>query len=228
VTARIVVLVAQSGGGKTTIARELLRRSPERFGFSVSATTRTPRSGERDGVDYHFLGSAEFRRRVAAGEFLEWAEYASALYGTPQAEVARVLTGGRHVVLDIEVQGARQVRSRYPYPASVSLFVIPPTPRVLIERLRNRRTESVAQVGDRLAIAVREVLAARADDSGTLFDGVLVNDDLESAVRQVQEVAEHGAPPARPTLETAALLSDFARELEVEAERFTQSARRSS
>jgi len=222
-TSRIVVLAAPSGAGKTTIARAVLERAPARFGYSVSATTRTPRPGEQDGVDYHFLSEVAFRERVEAGAFLEWAEYAGACYGTLQAEVARVLDSGRHVLLDIEVQGARQVRARYPRPRSVSLFVIPPSPGVLLERLRRRRTESPRQLGERLAIAVREVGAASDDMSGALFDAVLINDDLEAAVRRVIEAADTGTATRTP--ESSALLRHFARELEADAERFTQSAR---
>ncbi|HYT03310.1 MAG TPA: guanylate kinase [Gemmatimonadales bacterium] len=225
---RVVVLAAPSGGGKTTIANELRRRHPRVFGYSVSATTRKPRVGEKDGEAYHFLTREEFQRRVRAGEFLEWAEYAGELYGTLRAEVKRVLASERHVVLDIEVQGARQVRTVYPRPSSVSIFVIPPSPRVLIERLRKRRTESEKELGERLAIAVSEVEAARDDAvAGRLFDHVLVNDDLETAVNRVIEIVEHPeALKHRPT-DAAGLLADFVRELERAADQLKQSAKRS-
>jgi len=224
----VVVLAAPSGGGKTTIANELRRRHPRVFGYSVSATTRKPRVGEKDGEAYHFLTREEFQRRVRAGEFLEWAEYAGELYGTLRAEVERVLASERHVVLDIEVQGARQVRTVYPRPSSVSIFVIPPSPRVLIERLRKRRTESEKELGERLAIAVSEVEAARDDAvAGRLFDHVLVNDDLETAVNRVIEIVEHPeALKHRPT-DAAGLLADFVRELERAADQLKQSAKRS-
>jgi len=224
----VVVLAAPSGGGKTTIANELRRRHPRVFGYSVSATTRKPRVGEKDGEAYHFLTREEFQRRVRAGEFLEWAEYAGELYGTLRAEVKRVLASERHVVLDIEVQGARQVRTVYPRPSSVSIFVIPPSPRVLIERLRKRRTESEKELGERLAIAVSEVEAARDDAvAGRLFDHVLVNDDLETAVNRVIEIVEHPeALKHRPT-DAAGLLADFVRELERAADQLKQSAKRS-
>ncbi|HEX4628133.1 MAG TPA: guanylate kinase, partial [Gemmatimonadales bacterium] len=181
---RVVVLAAPSGGGKTTIARELLRRHPEVFGYSVSATTRKPRADERDGAAYHFLTPEEFRRRVDAGDFLESEKYAGESYGTLRSEVERVLASGRHVVLDIEVKGARQVRKAYPRPASVVIFVIPPSPRVLIERLRKRRTESEAEQQRRVAIATREVDTARTE-LGSVYDHVLVNDDLDTAVNEV-------------------------------------------
>src|SRR5256885_14629570 len=118
---RVVVLAAPSGGGKTTIARELLHRRPDTFGYSGSATTRKPRPGEREGEAYHFLTRAEFQRRVDAREFLEWAEYAGELYGTLKSEVERVLASGRHVGLDIEVRSeerrvGKECRSRWsPY-----------------------------------------------------------------------------------------------------------------
>jgi guanylate kinase len=186
----VVVLAAPSGGGKTTIARALVARWPERYGFSVSATTRPPRPGERDGEDYFFLSADEFRRRQAAGEFLESAKYAGARYGTLTAEVDRVLAAGRHVLLDIEVQGARQVRTRYPPPASRALFILPPSAGELLRRLRGRRTESAGEMAKRLETAIRELRQAEA------FDHVIVNDDLDTAVATVHKLVE--APEAAP------------------------------
>jgi guanylate kinase len=184
----VVVLAAPSGGGKTTIARALVARWPERYGFSVSATTRPPRPGERDGEDYFFLSKDEFHRRQAGGEFLEWAEYAGELYGTLKAEVDRVLAAGRHVLLDIEVQGARQVRKRYPPPASHAVFILPPSAGELLRRLEGRRTESRSEMAKRLKTAVRELRQAEE------FDHVIVNDDLEAAVTAVHGIVE--APDA--------------------------------
>jgi guanylate kinase len=109
----LIVLSSPSGGGKSTIARHLLN-AREDLGYSVSATTRLPRAGEVDGVDYHFLAAAEFDRRIAAGEFVEWAVYGGCKYGTLRSEVERVMAAGQHVVLDIEVAGARQVRKAFP------------------------------------------------------------------------------------------------------------------
>ena len=183
-TPAVVVLAAPSGGGKTTIARALMTRWPERYGFSVSATTRTPRPGERDGTDYFFLSKDEFRRRQAAGEFLEWAEYAGELYGTLKAEVDRVLAAGRNVLLDIEVQGARQVRKRYPHPASRAVFILPPSAAELLRRLEGRRTESPSEMTKRLATAIRELRQAEA------FDHVVLNDDFDTAVATVHKLVE--------------------------------------
>jgi len=180
----VVVLAAPSGGGKTTIARALETRWPKQYGFSVSATTRAPRPGERDGEDYFFLSKEEFRRRQAAGDFLESAEYAGELYGTLKAEVDRVLAAGRHVLLDIEVQGARQVRQRYPAPASRAVFILPPSGAELRRRLKGRRTESPQEMTKRLATAIRELQQADA------FDHVVVNDDLDAAVETVHNLIE--------------------------------------
>jgi guanylate kinase len=192
----VVVLAAPSGGGKTTIARALLARWPERYGFSVSATTRAPRPGERDGEDYFFLSRDEFRRRQAASEFLEWAEYAGELYGTLEAEVDRLLRAGRHVLLDIEVQGARQVRRRYPPPGSRAVFILPPSAAELLRRLEERRTESPSEMAKRLRTAIRELRQAEE------FDRVIVNDDLDAAVTMVHTLVETPEAAARAAVET--------------------------
>jgi guanylate kinase len=192
----VVVLAAPSGGGKTTIARARVARWPERYGFSVSATTRPPRQGERDGEDYFFLSKDEFRRRQAAGEFLEWAEYAGELYGTLEAEVDRLLGGGRNVLLDIEVQGAQQVRKRYPPPASRAVFILPPSAAELLRRLEGRRTESPSEMAERLKTAIRELRQADA------FDHVIVNDDLGTAVAAVHGIMEAPDAAARAAAET--------------------------
>ena len=225
-TPRVVVLAAPSGGGKTTIARELRTRLPALFGYSVSATTRKARPGEQDGEAYHFLTRDEFLRRREAGEFLEWAPYAGELYGTLRHEVERVLASGKHALLDVEVQGARQVRQAYPSPASLIVFVIPPSPRVLIERLRRRRTESEAELRKRIDIATQEVETARRE-LATVYDRVLVNDDLDTAVNEVIELVRQ-PDVARPAADGVAnTLMSFVQELEREAEQLRYSTRRS-
>ena len=190
-TPRIVVLSAPSGGGKTTIARAVREKHPDGFGFSVSATTRKPRENEHDGVDYHFLGRSQFLEAVGAAEFLEYAEYGGELYGTLKREVEKVLSAGRHVLLDIEVEGARQVREQYPPPRSMSIFILPSEPRVLLERLRQRKSESIEQIRWRLDRAEYELQQA------TLFDRWIRNDDLTTAVAQVVAIANEGSARGR-------------------------------
>jgi guanylate kinase len=175
------VLSSPSGGGKSTIARHLLE-AREDVTYSISATTRPLREGEERGREYHFLERREFERRVAAGAFVEWAEYGGHLYGTLRDEVERGLASGRHVVLDIEVKGARQVRERFP--GSVQVFVLPPSAAVLVQRLRARNTEDPAEVGRRLAIAAEELLAA------VEYQYVVVNDDMVDAVAQVAAILD--------------------------------------
>ena len=190
-TPRIVVLSAPSGGGKTTIAKAVREQNPDRFGFSVSATTRKPRSEEREGIDYFFKSRTQFLEGVGAGQFLEYAEYGGQLYGTPKAEVERVLQSGKHVLLDIEVEGARQVREQYPTPGSVSIFILPSDPRVLLERLRSRKSESIEQIRWRLDRAEYELTQS------TLFDRWVRNDDLGTAVKNVVDIANESGDRGR-------------------------------
>lgn len=176
---RLVVLAAPSGVGKTTIARALVARRAD-VGFSVSATTRAPRAGERDGTDYFFLSREDFDRRIAAGDFVEWADYAGQRYGTLHTEVERIWHEGRNVLLDIEVQGAAQVREKYPPPQSLAIFLLPPSGRELVNRIRGRGTEThIARWLPRLERACVELEDASA------FDHIVINDDLEHAVGEV-------------------------------------------
>ena len=206
-TPRVVILSAPSGGGKTTIAQRLLRERPKDLGDSVSATTRPPRPGEHDGEAYHFLTRAEFERRRAAGEFLESAEYAGHLYGTLRSEVERVLQSGRHVVMDIEIEGARHVRAAYPWPRSVSIFILPPSVEALLARLRERRSESAQDLAQRLKRAVEEVGAA------TEFDYRVVNDRLDDAVKEIGAIIDGRRPRGRPSPEQSQLIDDVRRGL---------------
>jgi guanylate kinase len=171
-----LVITGPSGVGKGTLIRLLLDRFP-RMALSVSATTRDPRPGEEDGVDYRFLSPAEFQRRIDAGEFLEWAEYAGHRYGTLKSELER---DADPLVLEIEVQGARQVRERVP--KATSVFIAPPSEEALRTRLVGRGSDGPEQIERRLAVA-REEMAARDE-----FDHVVVNDDLDVAVQELSEL----------------------------------------
>lgn len=177
----LVILSSPSGGGKTTITRTLLEDRAD-LGYSVSATTRPPRRGEQDRIDYYFISDDAFRQRVGQGELLEWARYGIHLYGTLEDEVDRILATGRHALLDIEVQGARQIRQRRP--DVVSIFILPPSADILIERLRGREREDEMQIQERVRRAVDELGEARE------YDYVVVNDDLSQAVAEVSAIID--------------------------------------
>jgi guanylate kinase len=174
--ARVFVITGPSGVGKGTLIRALLERVPE-LQMSVSATTRRPRPGETHGADYWFLTEDEFARRVEAGDFVEWAEYSGRRYGTLRSELDRILATGRPVVLEIEVQGARQVRETMP--EAVQVFIVPPSHDALRLRLVGRGTDPPEEVERRLRVAEEE-LAAQSE-----FAHVVVNDRLEDAVEEL-------------------------------------------
>ncbi|MDA0328287.1 MAG: guanylate kinase [Gemmatimonadetes bacterium] len=176
-----LVLAATSGTGKTTLARRLVSDS-SRFVFSVSATTRPPRAGERDGIDYHFLTREQFEARVEMGHFAEWAEVHGCLYGTPRAEIETAAARGEHVVLDIDVQGARQLRESVPDAKLV--FVLPPSVGIMMTRLTGRGTEAPADIARRLNSALVELQAVPD------FDYVVVNDDVDDCVKAIRAIVE--------------------------------------
>jgi guanylate kinase len=176
-----IVLSAPSGGGKTTIARRLLGRRAD-VGYSVSCTTRAPRTGERDGVDYHFLTRADFDARVVRGEFAEWADVHGNRYGTLRSAVRQVMEAGKHVVLDIDVQGARQMTAAFP--ESVTIFIVPPTIEVLVARLMGRNSEDAEMLTLRLRNARMELRESER------YQYVVENDDLEHAVSRVSAIID--------------------------------------
>jgi guanylate kinase len=177
--ASVFVITGPSGVGKGTLIAALRQRHPE-LELSVSATTRPPRPGERDGVDYHFLTESDFERRLAGGEFIEHATYAGHRYGTLRAELERRTRGGAPVVLEIELVGARQIREAIP--DAVLIFIAPPSLAQLRERLRERGVDEPAGVERRLAIAQTE-LAAREE-----FRFVVVNNEFEQAVAELDAI----------------------------------------
>ena len=173
------ILSAPSGSGKTTLLRSLLKRN-RRLTLSISATTRLPRPGERDGRHYWFLGKAEFRRGIARRRFLEHARVLQNWYGTPRAPIERGLQAGKDVLLGIDIQGARQIR-RSGLPVT-TIFLLPPSLKVLRERLERRATETPGQILARLRLARREIKEAGK------YDYAVVNDRLQDAVATVEAI----------------------------------------
>ncbi|MGI9585887.1 MAG: guanylate kinase, partial [Acidimicrobiia bacterium] len=155
--------------------------------FSTSATTRSPRSGEEDGRDYHFFERDEFEAKVRAGQVLEWAEYGGHLYGTLRTEVAPVLASGTNVILDIENEGAKQIRESFP--SAILIFIGPPSHDELARRLRGRGDTAAGDVTERLSVA-----AAQMAEAPDVYDHVIVNDDLNAAITSVLDILTARAP----------------------------------
>ena len=177
----LLVLSAPTGGGKTTIARRLVAKDAAAC-FSISHTTRAPRPGETDGVDYHFVDPESFRAMVSRGEFLEWAEVHGHLYGTHRSEAAAADAKGVALVLDIDVQGGLQIKRAEP--SAVLVFILPPSLEVLLDRLGRRVGEPGFDLVRRLETAVKELELAGA------YDYNVINEDLDTAVEQVQRILE--------------------------------------
>ena len=187
-----IVLAGPSGGGKTTVRRALLERRSDVV-FSVSATTRPPRPGEVDGRDYQFLGRGPFESMIEAGDLLEWAVVHGELYGTPRSNLQRAWDDGAHLLLDIDVQGARQLRAIQP--DALTVFLLPPDYDRLVERLRGRGSEDGETFRRRMRTALSEISEVER------FDYVVVNDDLEQTLRTVEAIVSaerHGVKRLSP------------------------------
>lgn len=177
---QLVVISAPSGAGKSTLSRYLLSKYPH-FKFSISATTRQPRPNEIHGKDYFFLTKDEFRKLIRKGNLIEYEEIFGNYYGTLKNEVDKALLKGDVIVFDIDVKGALSIRKKYPE-ESLLVFVSPPSMEVLIERLRNRGTESPEQIQNRIERAQMEMSLMNE------FDFVVVNDDLEKAKQEIEQI----------------------------------------
>jgi guanylate kinase len=173
----LIVLTGPSGVGKGTLMRSLLQRHPELY-YSVSATTRSPRPGEIDGKNYYFISRSKFEKLMAEGEFLEWAEFAGNYYGTPREAVLNQINSSKLVILEIELEGARQIRASFP--SAFSIFILPPSFEELEKRIRSRAQDSEEAIARRLHRAKEEVKAA--DE----FDIKIVNDDFETALNDIE------------------------------------------
>jgi len=194
---QLFIISAPSGAGKTTILKRVMADLTGLV-FSVSHTTRPPRAGEVDGRDYHFVDREEFLRLRDGGDFLEWAEVHGNLYGTSRRAVAEQLAGGMDVILDIDVQGAGQVRQRAEWP-TITVFIMPPSLAELEKRLAGRGTDDPEVIARRLTNAVRE-MAERND-----YDHLVVNDRLEQAVEMVEAVILAGRSRGRRNRDGSAL-----------------------
>ena len=182
---QLVVISGPSGAGKTSVCRAL-KQHPN-VEFSVSATTRPMRAGERDGIDYHFLSRDDFQRRLGENQFLEWASYNGNLYGTPRWPMDSALGRGKTMLVEIEVKGTRQLRERGV--AGLYVFIAPPSIEELRARLERRGSDSAQEIAQRIAIAEAEIRAARELVDGVpLYDVTIVNRDLQQTIEHVKEL----------------------------------------
>ena len=198
----LIVLSGFSGAGKGTLVKELLNQYQDEYALSVSMTTRTPRAGEQDGVHYFFTDRAHFEETAANGGLIEYVEYCGNYYGTPKAYVEEQLAAGRNVLLEIEIQGALQIKKLFP--ESLLLFVTPPTAAELERRLKNRGTETEEVIVKRLARAKEESEGMNA------YDYIVVNDDLSRCVKELHGIVQAAR---REPIRTKAFIEEIQEEL---------------
>lgn len=210
-----LVLSSPSGGGKTTIMRSLLA-AREDLGYSISATTRKPRPEENDGKDYFFLTRPEFEKRIAAGEFIEHAEYGGELYGTLKSQLEAVMASGKHVVLDIEIRGAREVRRLFH--DAVLVFITPPSAEELFRRMGGLAGPRSANLEKRLRRAVEEL------NEALQYDYVVVNTDRTAAVSEVAAILDTEVLRPRRNPELTGQLVQLGRDIEAMTGQLMQKA----
>ncbi|MCD8130649.1 MAG: guanylate kinase [Lachnospiraceae bacterium] len=198
----LIVVSGFAGTGKGTIMKRLLQRYADNYALSVSMTTRAPRPGEQEGVEYFFTDRRAFEEKIADGGLIEYASYCGNYYGTPREYVERQMEAGKDVILEIEVQGALQVKKKFP--GTVLMFVMPPSARTLYDRIRGRGTETDEVIGARMRRAVEEC------EYIPWYDYILVNDDLEACVEQMHHIIQAEKMSAA---RNAAFIEEIAREL---------------
>lgn len=187
---KLIIVTAPSGAGKTTIVRHLLKEIEE-LAFSVSATTRTPRSHEVDGLDYFFKRTEEFKQLIQDEAFVEWEQvYENQYYGTLYSEVERIWNNEKHIIFDIDVKGAVNLKNKFP-DRTLSIFISPPSAQILFERLRNRNTEDEKSLRKRIGRAKKELTYE------SYFDRVLVNDQLEVALEEAEQMVRSFIVPQK-------------------------------
>ena len=176
---KLIIITGPSGVGKGTVVKELLNRDSEIW-LSISATTRNPRKGEKDGKNYYFISDDKFKDMIDKKEFLEWAKFADNYYGTPLATVSEKIEKGFIVLLEIEVEGAKQIKEKFP--EALSIFLLPPSKAELEKRIRNRGTEKEEAINRRLSRANYEIASSKN------FDFVLTNHDVDETVKRVLKI----------------------------------------
>ena len=174
------IITAPSGAGKTTIIKSILKKNIDGLGYSISHTTRKPRKGEINGLHYYFVDRATFEKMIKANEFLEWAVVYDQLYGTSISGINRALSAGKDLLMDVDIQGAKEIKRKYP--DSLSIFILPPSIDILNKRLQRRSTDDKKHIELRLKNAVKEIQECRE------YDFIIVNNDLKQAIKEIEAI----------------------------------------